>query len=76
MSFKVVSCSKKSVTEKTCFEIAESGIAMHTFKSFRHWGGSMLAHTTNGNVLTIKRILRARIHPELDEVHSLNRGQR
>jgi integrase len=29
-----------------------------TFKSFRHWGGSMLAHRTNGNVLLIKRLLR------------------
>ena len=28
------------------------------FKSFRHWGGSMLAHYTNGNVLTIKKMLR------------------
>jgi integrase len=29
-----------------------------SFKSFRHWGGSMLAHYTNGNVLTIKKMLR------------------
>lgn len=28
------------------------------FKSFRHWGGSMLAHYTNGNVLTVKKMLR------------------
>jgi integrase len=31
-----------------------------TFKSFRHWGGTMLAHYTNGNVLTIKKALRHR----------------
>jgi hypothetical protein len=29
-----------------------------SFKSYRHWGGSMLAHITNGNVLVIKKILR------------------
>lgn len=29
-----------------------------SFKSFRHWGGSMLAHYTNGNVLTVKKLLR------------------
>jgi hypothetical protein len=29
-----------------------------SFKSYRHWGGSMLAHVTNGNVLIIKRMLR------------------
>ena len=29
-----------------------------TFKSFRHWGGSMLAHYSNGNVLTVQKALR------------------
>ena len=29
-----------------------------TFRSFRHWGGSMLAHYSNGNVLTVKKALR------------------
>lgn len=27
------------------------------FRSFRHWGGSMIAHYTNGNVLTVKKLL-------------------
>jgi integrase len=31
-----------------------------TFKSFRHWGGTMLAHYTNGNVMTVKKALRHR----------------
>jgi len=26
-------------------------------RTFRHWGGSMLAHYTNGNVLTVQRLL-------------------
>ena len=29
-----------------------------TFRSFRHWGGSMLAHYSNGNVLMVKKALR------------------
>jgi hypothetical protein len=29
-----------------------------SFKSFRHWGGSMLAYFTNGNVPVMARILR------------------
>jgi integrase len=29
-----------------------------SFRSFRHWGGSMIAHYTNGNVLTVKKLLR------------------
>ena len=28
------------------------------FRSFRHLGGSMIAHYTNGNVLTVKKLLR------------------
>jgi integrase len=27
------------------------------FRTFRHWGGTMLAHYTNGNVLTVKKLL-------------------
>jgi integrase len=26
-------------------------------RSFRHWGGTMIAHYTNGNVLTVKKML-------------------
>ena len=26
-------------------------------RTFRHWGGTMIAHYTNGNVLTVKRLL-------------------
>ncbi|MGB9854835.1 MAG: tyrosine-type recombinase/integrase [Candidatus Bathyarchaeales archaeon] len=26
-------------------------------RSFRHWGGTIIAHYTNGNVLTVKRLL-------------------
>lgn len=29
-----------------------------TFKSFRHWGGSMIAHYTNGNSQKVKKALR------------------
>jgi hypothetical protein len=29
-----------------------------SFKSSRHWGGSMFSHTTNGNVPVMARILR------------------
>lgn len=26
-------------------------------RTFRHWGGTMLAHYTNGNILTVKKLL-------------------
>ena len=31
-----------------------------TFKSFRHWGGTMIAYYSNGNAVTIARMLRHR----------------
>jgi hypothetical protein len=37
---------------------AEPWLLQISFKSFRHWGGSMLAYITNGNVPVIARILR------------------
>ena len=43
-----------------------------TFKSFRHWGGSMLAHYTNGNVLTVKKMLRHKcIENTMKYIHTL-----
>jgi integrase len=27
------------------------------FRTFRHWAGTMIAHYTNGNVLTVKKLL-------------------
>ena len=42
------------------------------FKSFRHWGGSMLAHHTNGNVLTVKKLLRNKnIQNTMKYIHTI-----
>jgi integrase len=44
-----------------------------SFKSFRHWGGSMIAHYTNGNVLTVKKMLRHKsILNSMKYIHMLN----
>jgi integrase len=44
---------------KRCAEIHKNPrILSIEFRSFRHLGGSMIAHYTNGNVLTVKRLLR------------------
>ena len=43
-----------------------------SFKSYRHWGGSMLAHVTNGNVLIIKRMLRHKsIQNTMKYIHTI-----
>jgi integrase len=43
-----------------------------SFKSFRHWGGSMLAQYTNGNVLTIKKMLRhKKVENTMKYIHTI-----
>jgi integrase/predicted RNA-binding Zn-ribbon protein involved in translation (DUF1610 family) len=42
-------------------------------RSFRHWGGSMLAHYLNGNVLKVKKILRhKRVDSTMKYIQMLN----
>jgi integrase len=42
------------------------------FKDFRHWGGSMLAHYTNGNVLAVKKALRHKnIQNTMKYIHTI-----
>lgn len=42
-------------------------------RSFRHWGGSMIAHYTNGNVLIVKKLLRhKRIENTMKYITMLN----
>jgi hypothetical protein len=41
-------------------------------RTFRHWGGTMLAHYTNGNVLTIKKMLRHKnIQNTMKYIHTI-----
>jgi hypothetical protein len=42
-------------------------------QSFRHWGGRMLAHYPNGNVLKVKQILRhKRVDSTMKYIQMLN----
>jgi integrase len=42
-------------------------------RSFRHWGGSMLAHYLNGNILKVKQILRhKRVDSTMKYIQMLN----
>jgi integrase len=52
--------SFKYVRKKAAAKLQNPRLRVITFRSFRHWGGTMLAHYTNGNVLTIKKALRHR----------------
>ncbi len=44
--------------KKAAERFQNSALLNITFKSFRHWGGSMIAQMSNGNPLVIMRILR------------------
>jgi integrase len=44
-----------------------------SFRTFRHWGGSMIAHYTHGNVLAVKRALgHKRIENTMKYIHMLH----
>jgi integrase len=47
-----------SLKKKAARKQQNPAILAITFKSFRHFGGSMIAHYTNGNVLKVKAALR------------------
>ena len=43
-----------------------------SFRSYRHWGGTMIADYTNGNVLTVKKLLRhKRIESIMKYIHMI-----
>lgn len=44
-----------------------------SFKSFRHFGGTMIAEYTNGNVLTVKKILRHKsVESSMKYIHAVH----
>ncbi len=57
-TYETLSVSLRYLRKTTAKKLQNPRLLNVTFKSFRHWGGSMLAHYTNGNVLTIKKMLR------------------
>jgi integrase len=43
-----------------------------SFKTFRHWGGSLIAHYTHGNVLKVKKLLgHKRIESTMKYIHMM-----
>jgi len=44
-----------------------------SFRTFRHWGGTMIAHYTHGNVLTVQRLLgHKRIESTMKYIHMVH----
>jgi len=50
-------CSYSKVRKRAAHIQKNPRLLSIELRTFRHWGGTMLAHYTNGNVLTVKRLL-------------------
>jgi len=59
-NYKAMRLCFNAVRNKAAIRLQNPRLRSITFKSFRHWGGTMLAHYSNGNVLTVKKALRHR----------------
>jgi integrase/ribosomal protein L37AE/L43A len=57
-TYKTIYASLFNLRTKAAERFQNPALLQITFKSFRHWGGSMLAYKTNGNQLIIMRVLR------------------
>ena len=58
--------------KRTAKKLENPRILGITFKSFRHFGGSWLAHITEGNVLAVKKALRhKRVENTMKYIHRL-----
>ncbi|MCJ7560503.1 hypothetical protein MUO79_07780, partial [Candidatus Bathyarchaeota archaeon] len=57
-SYKSIYDCLRRLRTNAAFKFQNPALLNVTFKSFRHWGGSMIAHMSNGNVLVIMRMLR------------------
>ncbi|HJW66115.1 MAG TPA: hypothetical protein VJ507_04945, partial [Candidatus Bathyarchaeia archaeon] len=56
--YKTVYACFHNLRSKAAAEFQNPALLQISFKSFRHWGGSMVAYLSNGNPITIMRVLR------------------
>jgi integrase len=72
MTYSCASDSLKKLRKRAATTFQKPVLLSISFKSYRHWGGSMLAHITNGNVLVIKRMLRHKsIQNTMKYIHTI-----
>jgi integrase len=71
-SYAVVRQCLQSLRKRAAMKLQNPKLLEISFRSYRHWGGSMLAHYTNGNVLTIKKMLRHKsVQNTMKYIHTL-----
>jgi integrase len=72
-SYGVMAASFEKTRKRLAEQHKNPRLLAIAFKSFRHWGGSMIAHYTNGNVLTVKKLLgHKRIENTMKYISMLN----
>jgi integrase len=72
MSYSCAEDSLKHLRKRAAAKFQNPVLQSICFKSYRHWGGSMLAHVTNGNVLIIKKMLRHKsIQNTMKYIHTI-----
>lgn len=72
MTYRTVAQCLRTLRKRAAHKLQNPRLLSISFKSYRHRGGSMLAHYTNGNVLTIKKILRHKnIQNTMKYIHTL-----
>jgi integrase/rubredoxin len=72
MTYACAEDSLKKLRKRAATKFQNPTLSTISFKSYRHWGGSMLAHITNGNVLIIKKMLRHKsIQNTMKYIHTI-----
>jgi integrase len=72
-TYQLTAASYRKMRRK-CAEVQQNPrLISIELRTFRHWGGSMIAHYTNGNVLKVKKILRhKRVESTMKYIQMLN----
>jgi integrase len=73
MKYHSTSQSFQRIRKRLSVKLQNPRLLNVSFKSFRHWGGSMIANYTNGNVLTVKKMLRHKsVLSTMKYIHTIN----
>jgi integrase/rubredoxin len=72
-TYKNIYASLENLRTKAAERFQNPALKRISFKSFRHWSGSMLAYYSNGNPLVIMRVLRHKsFNSSRKYIHTIN----
>ncbi len=56
-TYQTIATAFQNLRKRTAQTLQNPRLRKIKLTTFRHWGGTMIAHYTNGNVLTVKKLL-------------------